>query len=88
MNHDEQRIWLIKQLLAERSDVADVEIPVGEKEQKDLLRGLMNIRMPDPISEATYACINFEEALCPEEIKDQAILITGDIGEVLKELKT
>ena len=37
---------------------------------------------------ATYACINFEEALCPEEIKDQSILITGDIGEVLKELKT
>lgn len=29
MNHDEQRIWLIKQLLAERSDVADVEIPAG-----------------------------------------------------------
>jgi len=38
--------------------------------------------------EATYACINFEEALCPEEIWDQAILITGDIGEVLKELKS
>lgn len=37
---------------------------------------------------ATYACINFEEALCPEEIKDQAILITGDIGEVLKEMKS
>ena len=37
---------------------------------------------------ATYAYINFEEALCPEEIKDQAILITGDIGEVLKELKS
>ena len=51
MNHDEQRIWLIKQLLAERSDVADVEKPAGEQEQKDLLRGLMNIRMPDPISE-------------------------------------
>jgi NAD-dependent SIR2 family protein deacetylase len=38
--------------------------------------------------QATYACINFEEAICPEEIKDQAILITGDIGEVLKELKS
>ena len=37
---------------------------------------------------ATYACINFEEAICPEEIKDQSILITGDIGEVLKELKS
>ena len=23
--------------------------------------------------QATYACINFEEAICPEEIKDQAI---------------
>ena len=34
MNHDEQRIWLIKQLLAERSDEAGVEIPAGEKEQK------------------------------------------------------
>ena len=29
MTHDEQRIWLIKQLLAERSDAADVEIPAG-----------------------------------------------------------
>lgn len=42
MTHEEQRIWLIEQLLAERSDASDVKIPSEEQEQKDLLRGLMN----------------------------------------------
>ena len=32
---------------------------------------------------ATYACINYGEAVCPKEIRDQAICIDGDIGEVL-----
>ena len=51
MTHEEQRTWLIRQLLAERSDAADVEIPADEKGQKELLRGLMNIRMPLPVSD-------------------------------------
>jgi O-acetyl-ADP-ribose deacetylase (regulator of RNase III) len=51
MTHGEQRVWLIKYLLNERTDAADVEIPGDEQGQKDLLRGLMNIRMPDPISD-------------------------------------
>ena len=36
---------------------------------------------------ATYACINFSDAECPEQIKDRSILIEGDIGEVLQDLK-
>lgn len=36
---------------------------------------------------ATYACINFSDAECPEQIKDRSILIEGDIGEVLEDLK-
>ncbi len=36
---------------------------------------------------AIYACINFDEAVCPEQIEDKAILIEGDIGEVLEDLK-
>ena len=51
MTHEEQRIWLIEQLLAERSDASDVKIPADEQEQKNLLRGLMNIRMPEPVSD-------------------------------------
>jgi len=32
---------------------------------------------------AIYACINFGEAFCPEEIKDRSICIDGDIKEVV-----
>ena len=51
MTHEEQRIWLIEQLLEERPDVSDIKIPSDKQEQKDLLRGLMNIRMPNPIAQ-------------------------------------
>ena len=34
----------------------------------------------------TYACLNYGEAFCPEEIADRSICIDGDIGEVLLEL--
>ena len=37
--------------------------------------------------EAVYACINYGEAVCPDEIRGQAICIDGDIGKVLEELK-
>ena len=32
---------------------------------------------------AIYACLNYGEAACPEEISDRSICIDGDIGEVL-----
>ena len=35
---------------------------------------------------ATYACLNFGEAVCPLEIKDRSICINADIGEDLKEI--
>ena len=35
---------------------------------------------------ATYACINYGEAVCPTEIGAQSICINGDIGAALEEL--
>ena len=35
---------------------------------------------------AFYACINFGEAVCPEQIKKQSICLNCDIGEVLDKL--
>ena len=35
---------------------------------------------------AFYACINFGEAVCPEQIKKQSICLNCDIGEVLVKL--
>ena len=51
MTHEEQRIWLIKELQKEPSQLSHYLIPADEQGQKDLLRGLMNIWMPKPISE-------------------------------------
>ena len=36
--------------------------------------------------EATYACVNYGEAMCPEDIRKQSICIDGDIGQVIEEL--
>ena len=36
---------------------------------------------------ATYVCINYGEALCPDDIKQQAICIDEDIGKVLEDLR-
>ncbi len=35
---------------------------------------------------ATYVCINYGESFCPDEIKKQAILINGDIDQVINDL--
>lgn len=35
---------------------------------------------------AFYACINKDEAYCPEEIADQAVCMDVDIGEALRKL--
>jgi len=37
--------------------------------------------------DATYACVNFGEAVCPEDIREQSICIDGDIGTVINELR-
>lgn len=36
---------------------------------------------------AVYACVNFGESMCPNEIADRSICINDDIGEVLRQIK-
>ena len=36
---------------------------------------------------ATYACLNYGEAVCPKEIEERSICIGGDVGDVLNSLK-
>lgn len=43
-------------------------------------------RMTTENKNAFYACINFGEAVCPEQIKKQSICLNCDIGEVLVKL--
>ena len=43
-------------------------------------------RMTAQNPKATYACINYGEAMCPTEIQKQSICIDYDIGKVLRDL--
>lgn len=51
MTQTERRLFLIKELLSEQPSYQDVNIPANSQEQKNLLRSLFNIRMPQPVSE-------------------------------------
>ena len=35
---------------------------------------------------STYACLNYDEAFAPNEIRKQSVCISGDIGETLFQL--
>ena len=46
MNQSERRLFLIKSLLKEKTEYRDIDIPAEPDSQRQLLRGLMNIRPP------------------------------------------
>ncbi len=49
MDQEERRQFLLRELLQENARYRDIGIPAGEEEQKQLLRGLMNVRLPRKI---------------------------------------
>lgn len=51
MTQAEKRHYLITELLKELSEYDKIKIPTNETEQKKLLRSLLNIRMPLPVSD-------------------------------------
>lgn len=71
MNHREKRIYLIKHLLAEHTEYQHIQIPVEAKQQKMLLRALMNVRPASPISQNFK---NVQDAYLQEAIKDKGIV--------------
>ena len=68
MTHEEKRVWLIRELLSEKPEYRRYRIPEDEQGQKDLLRSLMNVREPIPISEEFLAVqdeyLQAENATC------------------------
>lgn len=51
MNQTERRHYLLRELLNEKTEYANMEIPAETAAQKRLLRSLMNVRWAAPISE-------------------------------------
>ena len=90
MTQEERRVYLINALLGEEPRYRRTAVPAGEREQRDLLRSLMNVRPPRPVSEEflavqdAYLKVRIEEngitgleALTPAE--DGLYLWQGDI---------
>lgn len=50
MTHDQERVWLISRLKQESPIYKKIPVPPDEQAQKDMLRSLLNMRMPSPVS--------------------------------------
>lgn len=70
MNQSEKRIFLIKELLKENTAYQDVKIPADATGQRQLLRGLMNVRMPQNISKEF---LKIQDSYLQEEAENKPI---------------
>ena len=76
MNQSERRLFLIQSLLKEKPDYRDMRIPADANSQRQLLRGLLNIRAPRRIG-ADFLKIQDEylqEATAAKGVTDAADL--------------
>ena len=76
MTHEEQRIWLITELQKEDTELSKYLIPKDEQGQKDLLRGLMNIWTPKPLSEEF---LKIQDEYLTEETRRKGITDFADL---------
>lgn len=77
MTQGEKRVWLIRQLLDEEPRYRGVEISENEQEQRDLLRSLMNVRMPKPIGDEF---LTVQDAYLAEENASGGITDVADLA--------
>ena len=70
MNQSERRKFLIQELLRENTEYSKVTVPKGATEEKQFLRGLMNIRAPKPIGKNF---LRIQDEYLREETKNKGI---------------
>lgn len=79
MTQRERRIYLIRELLREQPQYADVRIPAKEQEQRKMLRSLFNIRLPRPASKIFLEVQNF---YLQEETRQKGITTLAELVPV------
>lgn len=67
------------------SNVLFIELGVGNNTPIIIKYPFWKMTLDNPL--AMYACINYGEAVCPEQIENRAVCINNDIGSVFKTLK-
>ena len=83
MIQQERRTYLIKTLLAEQPRFADIEIPQEAQDQRDLLRSLLNIRGPHPVSSEF---LKVQDAYLREETRQKGITDAEELTPLQGEL--
>ena len=73
MTQNERRLFLIQSLLKEKPEYRNISIPDSANAQQQLLRALMNVRIPAPISRELSA---IQDEYLQAEIAAKGI--TGD----------
>ena len=77
MIQDERRVWLIRTLLDEQGYRS--EVPQDVWEQKRLLRGLFNMRPPQPVSEEFLAV---QDAYLHEAIREKGVTKLSELTPI------
>lgn len=79
MTQDERRVYLIEYLLKEQKRIRVPGIPEASDEQRQLLRSLMNVRMPDPIADEFLVV---QDAYLKERNRERGITDVKDLSPV------
>ena len=79
MTQDERRVFLIRELLKEQKRISFTGIPEDAEEQRKLLRSLMNVRMPEPISEEF---LKVQDEYLMERSRERGITDADDLSPV------
>lgn len=83
MTQFEKRIYLIKWLLNEQPQYADIAVPDDEHGQKLLLRALFNVRMPAPAPEDF---LTVQDTYLQEETRQKGVTALSDISPLQEDI--
>ena len=83
MNQTERRLYLIRSLLEEKSEYKGIAVPSDSDGQKQLLRSLMNVRMPKTID---GEFLKIQDEYLQEELRQVGITKLSDLTPIDGEL--
>lgn len=83
MTPDERLNFLLRYLLAERKEYKDIPVPDSLSEKRRLLRSLMNVRLPIPISEDF---LNVQDTYLGERLAQRGVTNLKDLKPVSRGL--
>lgn len=83
MDQESRRLFLTKELLKERPEYGNMEIPEDVREQKRILRSLLNIRMPQPVG---GDFLKIQDEYLREETAAKGITDIGELTPVREDI--